>query len=679
MSEDWKKKIGGWLSQPLFWLLGLFILALFLRLYRLDTVPPGIHFDEIINGEIAMNAREEGLRIFYLPGWGREGLFHAFLSASLSLPMPVAWQMRLPSVLLSLVGLLLTYGWVRKSFGSWAALTTVAGLGISFWSLSLSRVALRSATVLPIAAGVIWLLLNIAEDESDSSDNLTLGNSPLWQGVKVALLAILMGALFYTYRASRVLPVAYAIFMAYLAIWHRPIKNRLIVAFLGALLIALPLFLFLQGNPDAELRIGQVDRPWQELLSGNFRPVLNSTLATLGMFGWQGDLADHYNLAGRPVFEPLGFALFLAGVAIAITRWRRSPYALILIWLIIGLLPGMVTEPSPHFIHTVVAMPVVFVFPGIAVAGIYDWSSKRHGLVSRYILSICLALWILGNTVWTFRDYFLIWPNQDQVRSFQQSDLANLSRLLDNLDSSEPTAICTDFLNEQDQFWRSGRQSMPFLLNRNDLDIRWFDCRSAHVFPVGDTYRYMFLGQTDFPKWLLEKWDLSSNVVDSFEGNGFRTVKVKAGTSIPLILANLSNPAGDHRPVKLGNIVEFLGYEISDTTVKPGESIGLITYWKALEQPPNDMAIFVHLMTDEGMMVGQGDSLSLLSDTLQSGDIFIQRHQINVPVEAQLGQHHLSTGIYSRNGSFPPLQVISPDGESLEEDRLILETIAIES
>lgn len=65
------------------------------------------------------------------------------------------------------------------------------------------------------------------------------------------------------------------------------------------------------------------------------------------MFGWKGDLANHYNLSGRPVFEPLGFFIFIAGVIIALFRWRQAPYALILIWLVAGLLPGIVSEQHP--------------------------------------------------------------------------------------------------------------------------------------------------------------------------------------------------------------------------------------------------------------------------------------------------------------------------------------------
>jgi hypothetical protein len=41
-------------------LVGLMVLALFLRVYNLATAPPGMHYDEIINGEIASLAKSGG-------------------------------------------------------------------------------------------------------------------------------------------------------------------------------------------------------------------------------------------------------------------------------------------------------------------------------------------------------------------------------------------------------------------------------------------------------------------------------------------------------------------------------------------------------------------------------------------------------------------------------------------
>jgi hypothetical protein len=678
MTKKIRQHIRGWLLQPIFWLLALFLLAFVLRLYRLDTVPPGIHFDEIINGEIAVNAREEGLKIFYLAGWGREGLYHAFLAVSMTFPLPIAWQMRLPSALLSMVGLLLTYGWVSKNFGKWAAITAVAGLGISFWSLSLSRASLRAVTVLPVAACVIWLMLSITTDKVGRGNDSEYPRRSYLYVTKIVLLAIFMGALFYTYRAARVLLVIYVAYFIYLTIWHRPVRRGLIAAFLGSLIVALPLFLFLLNNPGAEPRIGQVDRPWQELLNGDLRPMMDSAFSTFGMFGLKGDLANHYNLSGRPVFEPLGFFLLIAGVIIALFRWRRSPYALILVWLGIGLLPGIVTEPAPHFIHTIMVMPVIFVFPGIAVAKSSEVLGERFGNGAKYGLGIALALWIVTNTLWTYRDYFDVWPQNAEVRNFYQSNLAELARYLDDSVSLMPTSICTEFLNEQDPFWRSGRQSMPFLINRSDQDLRWLDCRFAHVLPQsGPTALYLFPDKTGFAEWLPPNWSSITDELDLPTEGGFRGALVDTDQALEQLIEGIESPTGDAPPVNIGGIMEFLGYAVSSNITNPGESFDLYTYWRVQKPPPPEMAIFVHLTDNDDTMIAQGDALSLLSDTLQPGDIVVQSHMITIPEEADSGQYLLSTGVYSRIGTFPPLQIISKVDGSLQGERIWLTLVNV--
>ena len=63
--------------------IALLILAAGLRVWQIDQVPPGLHHDEVINGEIVENDIFAGHpAIFYATG-GREGLFHLTLAAAL--------------------------------------------------------------------------------------------------------------------------------------------------------------------------------------------------------------------------------------------------------------------------------------------------------------------------------------------------------------------------------------------------------------------------------------------------------------------------------------------------------------------------------------------------------------------------------------------------------------------
>ena len=65
-------------------ILGVIVLALWLRIWKLNIIPPGLWFDEALNGMEAVWMLEMGQwPIFILNGQGREVLFHYLLAISI--------------------------------------------------------------------------------------------------------------------------------------------------------------------------------------------------------------------------------------------------------------------------------------------------------------------------------------------------------------------------------------------------------------------------------------------------------------------------------------------------------------------------------------------------------------------------------------------------------------------
>lgn len=50
------------------------------------------------------------------------------------------------------------------------------------------------------------------------------------------------------------------------------------------------------------------------------------------------------------------------------------------------------------------------------------------------------------------------------------------------------------------------------------------------------------------------------------------------------------------------------GYELSATTLRPGEALDIDLYWEVNAQPPGDYVLFVHLIDETGALVAQRDS-----------------------------------------------------------------------
>ena len=72
----------------------------------------------------------------------------------------------------------------------------------------------------------------------------------------------------------------------------------------------------------------------------------------------------------------------------------------------------------------------------------------------------------------------------------------------------------------------------------------------------------------------------------------------------------------------------------------------VITYWRVLARPSRPLSLMLHLSTTDGAAVAVGDGLGVPIDQWQPGDVIVQRHTLNVPVDAPVGQYELRSGAY---------------------------------
>ncbi|HXV44638.1 MAG TPA: hypothetical protein VEC96_16375, partial [Anaerolineae bacterium] len=141
-------------------------MATWLRLWHLDSTPPGLWFDESFNGmEAVWMLKTHNWPLFILGGQGREVLFFYLLALSVSVLGETVYALRLVPALLGVLSIPLMYRWVLTLFtGSKVAgnsgdreltvhgiaLISAAGLAVSFWLLVMNRVSYRANTLLPL-------------------------------------------------------------------------------------------------------------------------------------------------------------------------------------------------------------------------------------------------------------------------------------------------------------------------------------------------------------------------------------------------------------------------------------------------------------------------------------------------------------------------------------------------
>jgi 4-amino-4-deoxy-L-arabinose transferase-like glycosyltransferase len=685
--------MNGGLVRRCEWLLlaAIVLVAVVLRFAQFGDVPPGLHYDEAIDAKLAQDVRAGRWAIYFEEGWGREPLYHYLVAAALTLVPDPASALRLVSGALGVVQLLAAYFLFRQLFGVRTALIGAAWIAVLFWTVSTSRAGLRNitlTTLATLAALAFWQWLG-SKNAGGRRQEASRGEQETGDGERTKAASInnhqstiiphpsslilsgcLLGLTLYTYQPSRVVPLIYATLVAYLFLRNRAwvVSNWKAIAafFLVALVVALPLAVFLATHPNAETGRGFQTEPVRALLSGDPRPALETAIATLKMFTFDGagDPQPIYNVSGRPLFVGLGSLLFYAGLVVCVVRWRQPAYAFILIWLIVTLLPNMLTEPAPFFYRAIAAQTPVAALPAIGTVAVGEFFDRKNPLPHppphdgggpgwgplrslRLIVVAGVATISLGQTALTTRhDYFDVWGRDPAVRFQYSAQHAAIARALDASPDATPVAVSGFFVEDADPI------IFAQMLRRADLALRWFDARQSlvAVAEVADQ-RLALPSFTPLDDALARQFGDHLRTIDAtpdftllaFDAAGFRSglarwsrdARSPDGRSIAL-------------PASFDGRVLLVGYQLANPTSSADGEVLLLTAWRVTsEAQPSSTAIFAHLVDEQGDIVSQDDRLGFPRHTWRSGDEFVQAHRISLDGVSP-GEYTLQIGIYDR-------------------------------
>jgi len=425
------------------WVLcGIVLLGAGLRFWHLAGLPPGLFYDEAVNGvDARMVLSGAGLPLYFVANNGREPLFIYLQTLSVALLgyRPVALRLvsaiigtlTIPAVYFCARGILLrpersqaeTAEAADRPFGDlaaeWLPLIAAGGIAVSYWSLSLSRLGLR-AVMLPLtsalALGYFWRA---------------------WNGKRYRLYAwagFWFGLGLYTYTAARILllaPFAFVLCEGVVALGRRRTeaqerlgavwRHRLIglaVAGTACLLVAIPMAVAAWQDPQSVLgRTDQVSLlaapPQGEAPAPPIERLARNALLVARQFYDRGDMNPHHNLPGRPVNDLLLAVLFTAGCLACLWRIRRPRARLLLIWLVVMLLPTLLSAEAPHSLRGSGALPPLALLYAAGAGAITRWLPGSR--VRLYALPALLGLLIFFSGWSTARDYFIRWAALPQL------------------------------------------------------------------------------------------------------------------------------------------------------------------------------------------------------------------------------------------------------------------------
>ncbi len=667
----------------------LFILltAVFLRLFAITDAPPGLTHDEADHGITALSIVNGARDIYFTIGYGREPLFDYATALLMAVTRPTFLTGRLTAVFFSLIMMAGMGAWVRRAFDWQTAVFTTAGLAVSFWPVMTARQSLRSITLPALFVIAVYLFWRgLAQ-----SENLISRHDAKIQRKKATLYFLssgfILGLTFYTYIPARVLWLIFPATAVYLA-WQdrnlfRRIWKQMLAMLTAALLTALPLFLYLLSNPEAESRIGQLSEPLRAAAGGDFSMLWQNILEGVGIIAVTGDSYWRYNISGQPLLPLLLVVLFLIGLLLAcwwiikgkfnaktqrreeknlrnlrLSEQKISAASFLAVaWLMLGLSPVLVTGARLSTTQAIGMQPVLYLFPAMALWQGILWLCQQNKLWERWAFTAVLLLFA-GTAVFTAHRYFNVWANHPDVRVEYETTLVTAMQYL-NEHGEGKTAVSTITPHPV-----HSPAVAEMTLHNSSVVLSWFAGQNSLLLPSSEISTIFYPGFTPMNPALAPYFETA--VLD---------------TSLPMRETDLDKPLNIYRidnqqmyeqwqslfttdtPAAFGENAQFLGYDLLTPTAKPGDVISIATWWEA-ERPFADGVLFTQILGHDNKPITQADTLNVPSDLWQTGDQFIQLHQMTLPTDTPPGAYSIIIGLYSCPQNCPaeiPPQPISTD------------------
>ena len=628
----------------------ILLVAFALRVVQLTELPPGLTHDEANHGREAIGVLN-GVYLFYFPlNYGSEPIYSYTVAGMMRLAGINLFTFRFVNVLASILTIPLTYSFSKRQFG-WQTATLSAGLlGVSFWAVASSREALR-AGMLPtfMLIGVIgyWQMVN-------GSRKVT--------GWLTFVLGI-AGTL-HIYLSARVGWLIFPIFLALLAgiapatfrrLWQPTLAGLLAIG-----LLVTPMFLYLRAHPEALTRLDMLDAPLEALRTFQFAPIwrnVSSGFQGLIRPGY-GDQFLAYNIPGKPTLDLLTSLFFLGGIGVCLWRWRMPAFSFLLIWLLVGITPSLITGATANTTRNIVAMPAVYILPAIGFVTLTTKLGKR-------LPALLATIWLLFVATNSANAYFREWGRSPDVRAaYQQTLVTGLTHLNQQKDGLPPD---TTYIISTVYPGAAHDSSIGLVLGQMPAEqTRWIDARLGMILPSSTQHLLMIPASTP-PNPIFTPLLQPQNQLTLPESDldPFIDIYKLAPNPIEGLLPEQSPLTDFNSAVQLENVGRFS--ELNAGTLFP-----ILTQWRVLDPakiapivPPTfttDVAFFTHLLAEDGEIMAQWDGLSVPSWGWQHGDRFLQIHPLQLPATLPAGDYRVIVGIYDRDSG---VRAVATDGSGM--------------
>ncbi|MDX1994235.1 MAG: hypothetical protein SF029_17750 [bacterium] len=607
-------------------MLVVLLVAAFLRIWQLETYPPGPHYDEGAELLIARSIAFGGANLFPIANsyQGRETLYHYLSVPLLRFVADDIFSLQLLSVycnLLTVAAAALGRAMFRGERGLLIGLAVGVMMAVSFHQIYISRQAFRSSA-LPLfqALGLLFLW-----------QGLNKRRGWLW----LAIGGFFAGLALYTYMASRLFPLW--LFLGGFSLLlidrnRRGLRLRQGLVFFTAMgLTAVPIILYALRYPDIFMgRLSEVTN------TGSDVTLLESVRLHLRMFFIEGEGYVRYNAPGRPYLtlpEGLLMLVGLTAAAWSLVRGKGTPAERAA--CILALMSPLMVIPSvisvgglpPNHMRSLGMVPLIFVLVAIGFAAVADgvqyWLKKdepqRHrGIAGTTSLVFLLSVLFIGALL-VGRDYFR-WANRADLFYQADGDLAAVAEWL-------PAHVDENTL----VYIASYHREHPTIITGWNGTVTWLGTDSLFLPPPDKTALVVFTNTAPRESWsaLRAEWAIADVPPGPDGAPAFYAYRIPGDVVERRAVTETRNP-----------YMTFVG--LDSQPVRAGDSGQVTMQWRVDQPPPYArLRPILELRDTTGAVLSISDAFLLGTTLWRPGETMMQRMGVVVLPGTPPGEYPL--------------------------------------
>lgn len=635
------------------------LLALGLRLWRLESLPPGFHFDEAFEGL-------EAWRIYQDPAYRP-----IFLTGNFGVLPLNSYANALVFALVDQLGWAVTPTTMRFTSALIGALTVVVVYGLAYELARLERRSLPSSRIFALLSATVLALMQWHLHFS------RMGIEPIWvpllwagstallvrgwrteQAWPFAVGGFLLASAMYAYQGAWIMPllaigIALSLLIQAQTSQLAPDRPRWVLSdprFRGLLLAGgvaaltfAPLGWYFWQHPDQFLL-----RPAQIAVVGDGEAAESAsvwqtswaTVKMFGPFGTPGDQDPRRNLPGAPALNLWLVLPFYLGVGLALWRIRRPTYVISLLGLTGLVLPGVFSEYAPHFHRILGAAAPTALLCGLGL----DWLWQRRASLRPAVL---ILLVLAGVT--TARDYFVRWAALPDLFYAFDEGLWQVGQQIAAMPADAPIYLSPRTAEHPTIGFALATAANP-VANPHAFDGRHIFPLTAQANPQPEHYVVILPEDFRTPLLLPEVFPTATVVqtLSDWQGNPYAHIYQRPAQS------EAQRPPFVSWPLAIGDGIRLAGYDVQPATLRAGEILYLQLHWLVETTPTVDWTVFVHLLAgdDQGnpVIVAGHDSQpgagSLPTLRWQPGWRILDEYQLALPGELPAGRYTIEIGLY---------------------------------